>query len=71
MDQGCSMLRRSNEAEQVVDTSESGTIAVLANGTSLVGLEDVEGEATQAGEHARVGANAGTVFAEGDVAAVM
>ena len=65
------MLWRSNEAEQVVNTSESGTIAVLANGTSLVGLEDVKGEATQARKHAGVGANAGMVFAEGDIATVM
>jgi hypothetical protein len=65
------MLRHSNEFEQIVDACESGTIAVLADGACLVGLEDVEGEASQAGEHAGVGANARAIFAEGDVAAIV
>ncbi len=65
------MLWESNESEQVVDTGESGAIAILGDGASLVSLEDVEGEAAQAGEHAGVGANAGTVFAERYVATVV
>jgi hypothetical protein len=48
------MLWKSNEFKQVVDTSEGGAIAVLADGACLVSLEDIEGEATQAGEHAGV-----------------
>jgi len=69
--QGSSMLWYSNNFEQVVDTTESGAVTILTGRASLVGLEDVEGETTQAGEHAGVGANAAAVFAEGDVAAVM
>ena len=34
---------------------EGGAVAVLAECAGLVGLEDVEGEAAQAGEHAGVG----------------
>jgi hypothetical protein len=37
--QGCSTLWYSNEFEQVVDTSESGTIAILTDGACRVGLE--------------------------------
>jgi hypothetical protein len=46
-------------------------VAVLAEGVGAVRLEDVEGEAAQAGEHAGVGADARTVLAQGDIAAVV
>jgi hypothetical protein len=65
------MLRYSNKPEQVVDTTEGGAVTILTGSACLVGLEDVEGETTQAGKHAWVGANAAAVLAEGDVAAVM
>jgi hypothetical protein len=55
---GCSTLRNSDELEEVVDSCESGPVAVLAERVGLVGLEDVVGEAAQAGEHAGVGSNA-------------
>jgi len=69
--QGCSTLRDSQHFEQFLDTDETGPVAVLAERVGLVGLEDVEGEAAQAGEHARIGADARAVFAQGDVAAVV
>lgn len=69
--QGCSTLSDSEEIEQVVDACERGTVAVLAECVGTVGLEDVEAEAAQAGEHAGVGADARAVFAQGDVAAVV
>jgi hypothetical protein len=62
---GCSTLRNSDEFEEVVDSCESGpvAVAVLAERVGLVGLEDVVGEAAQAGKHAGVGSNARAVFA--------
>ena len=65
------MLWYGNEFEQAFDTTEGGAVPILTGSTCLVGLEDVEGETTQAGEHAWVGANAAAVLAEGDVADVM
>jgi len=56
---------------QFSDACETGAVAVLAECVGLVGLEDVEGEAAQAGEHAGVGADARAVLAQGDVAAVV
>jgi hypothetical protein len=70
----CKAVQRwsdSEEIEQVVDACERGTVAVLAECVGTVGLEDVEAEAAQAGEHAGVGADARAVFAQGDVAAVV
>ena len=69
--QGCSTLLIDDEREQVVDACESGTASVLAERSGPVCLEDVEGEAAQSGEHARVGADTRAVLAEGDVAAVV
>ena len=43
----------------------------MAERVGPVCLEDVEGEAEQVGEHARVGANIRAVLAQGDVAAVV
>lgn len=65
------MLRYSNKSEQVVDTTEGGAVTILTGSACLVGLENVEGETAQAGEHAGVGTNAAAVLAEGDVAAVV
>ncbi len=67
---GCSTLS-DDEFEKAVDSSESGAVAVLAEGTGAVGLEDVEGEAAQASEYAGVGSDARAIFAHGDIAAVM
>jgi len=71
VDQGCSMLWYSNQFEQVVDATECGAVTILTDGACLVGLEDVEGETTQAGEHAGVGANAAAVLAKANVTAVV
>ena len=57
--------------EQVVDASEGSAASVLAQCSGPICLEDVEGETAQSGEHARVGADARAVFAQGDVSAVM
>jgi hypothetical protein len=54
-----------------VDACECGTVAVLGDGVDAVGLEDVEGETAQSGEHAGVGADARAVLAEGHVAAIV
>ncbi len=69
--QGCSTLRDSEHSEQLSEACEAGPVAILAQGVGAVGLEDVEGEAAQSGEHAGVGADARTVLAQGDVAAVV
>ena len=69
--QGCSTLWDDEKSEQIVDAGEGGAVAVLAERAGAVGLEDVEGETAQAGEHAGIGADARAVFAEGDVAAVV
>jgi hypothetical protein len=55
----------------VVDSCESGTVAILAESASTVSLENVEGETAQASEYAGVGADARAVFAKGDVSAVV
>jgi len=55
----------------VIDACESGTVAVLRTRRGLIGCENVEGEAAQAGEHAGIGSDARAVFAKSDVAAVM
>src|ERR1700758_793051 len=57
--------------ERTGEGSEGGAVAVLAERAGAVGLEDVEGETAQAGEHAGIGADARAVFAEGDIAAVV
>jgi hypothetical protein len=69
--QGCSTLWDDEESEQIVDAGEGGAVAVLTERAEAVGLEDVESETAQAGEHAGIGADARAVFAEGDVAAVV
>ena len=46
-------------------------VAVLTERVGLVGLEDVESEAAQAGEHAGVGADARAVLPQGDITAVV
>jgi hypothetical protein len=56
--QGCSTLWDGEHSEQPFDARESGAVAVLAEGVGPVRLEDVEGEAAQADEHAGVGADA-------------
>ena len=53
------------------EACERGAVAVLVEGVGLVRLEDVEGEAAQACEHARIGADTRGILAEGDVAAVV
>jgi len=55
----------------VIDACESGPVAILGARCGLVGGEDVEGEAAQAGEHAGIGSDTRAVLAKGDVAAVM
>jgi hypothetical protein len=55
----------------VIEASESGSVAVLTERAGTVGLEDVEGEASHAGEDAGVGSDARAIFAHGDVAAVV
>ncbi len=55
----------------MIDACESCTVAVLGARCGLVGCENVEGEAAQAGEHAWIGSDARAVLAKGDVAAVM
>ncbi len=55
----------------MVEACESSAVAVLIECVGSVCLEDVEGEAAQAGEHARIGADARGILAEGDVAAVV
>ena len=55
----------------MIEPCESGAVAILVEGICLVGLEDVVGEAAEAGEDAGVGADAGAVFTQGDVAAVV
>ena len=57
--------------EQFSDACEGGAVAVLAERVGLVGLEDIEGEAAQAGKDAWIGADAGAVFAQGYVPAVV
>ena len=69
--QGCSTLWDNEKSEQIVDAGEGGAVAVLAERAAAVGLEDVEGETAQAGEHAGIGADARAVFAKGDIAAVV
>ena len=69
--QGCSTLWDNEKSKQIVDAGEGGAVAVLAERAGAVGLENVEGEAAQAGEHAGIGADARAVFAKGDIAAVM
>ena len=55
--QGCSTLRDGEHSEQFFDACEAGALAILDERVGLVGLEGVEGDAAQAGEHARVGAD--------------
>ncbi len=55
----------------MVEARESSAVAVLIEGVGSVCLEDVEGEAAQSGEHARIGADARAILAEGDIAAVV
>jgi hypothetical protein len=71
--QGCSTLWDSNESEQVVESGESGAVAVLAEGTGagFSGHEDVEGKAAQSGDDARIGSDPGSILGEGDVADVV
>ncbi len=47
----------------MIEACESGAVAVLTEGAGTVGLEDVEGEASHAGEDAGVGSDARTIFA--------
>jgi len=56
--QGCSTLWKSDKPFEVFHARQRCTVAVLAESAHAVGLEDVEGEAAQAGEDSRVGADA-------------
>jgi len=67
--QGCSTLSNDEERKQVFDACETGSVAILAEGVGLVCIEDVEGAAAQAGEHARVGLLPELRRAFGEVAA--
>jgi hypothetical protein len=55
---GCSTLRTCQEGEEVIEACEGGTIAVLGECAGLIGFEDIESEAAQSGEDARVGPDA-------------
>ena len=55
--QGCSTLDIC-KVQEAIESAESGTVAVLTEGTVAVGLEDVEAEATQAREHTGIAAYA-------------
>jgi len=70
-DQGCSTLWWVYHCQQVIDSCESGTVSVLGARCGLVGGENVEGEAAQAGEHTGIVTDARAVLAKGDIAAVM
>ena len=52
--QGCSTLRNSKHSGQVFTFSETGAIAVLAEGVSPICLKDVDGEDAQAGEQVQL-----------------
>jgi hypothetical protein len=69
--QGCSTLRNGDERGEVVDACEGGTVSVLTERAGSVGLEDLEAEATQSGEHAGLDANARAVCGEADIAAAV
>ena len=55
---------------QPVDTSEGRSVSVLAERAGRVCLEYIEAEPSHAGENAGIAADAGAVFAEGDVGGV-
>src|SRR5215213_1569777 len=69
--QGCSTLWDAEKVEEVIDATDGSAEAVLREGASAAGLEDVEGEAAEAGEEAGIAADAGAILAHGDVAAVV
>lgn len=55
--QGCSTLQMS-QFRQRFQAAESGAISILTEGAGSIGLEDIEAEAAESGEHARVAAYA-------------
>ena len=65
--QGCSTLWDSNQCEEVFESGESCAVAVLAEGAGagFAVHQDVEGEAAQSGDDARVGSDSGSILGEG------
>jgi hypothetical protein len=47
-----------NQPSQRLEAAESGAISILTEGAGSIGLEDIEPEAAESGEHARVAAYA-------------
>src|SRR3954453_14890998 len=45
--QGCSTLWDAEKVEEVIEAADGGAEAILGEGASAVGLEDVEGEAAE------------------------
>jgi F0F1-type ATP synthase beta subunit len=52
-DQGCSTLQM-NHLRQRLEAAKSGAISILTECACSIGLEDIEPEAAESGEHARV-----------------
>ena len=67
------MLWDSNECEEVFESGESCAVAVLAEGAGggFAVHQDVEGEAAQSGDDARVGSDPGSILGEGDVSDIV
>jgi hypothetical protein len=55
----------------VIELADSGAKAVLSEWSLVVGFEDVEGEAAEAGKDNGIDADAGAVLGHGDVAAIV
>ena len=57
----------------MIESGESCAVAVLAEGAGagFAGHEDVEGEAAQSGDDARVGSDPGSILGEGDVSDIV
>lgn len=69
--QGCSTLWNAQKLEERGEAGDGGTEAVLGERAATISLEDVEGEAAETGEDARVAADARAILTHGDVAAVV
>ncbi|ABQ28791.1 hypothetical protein Acry_3168 (plasmid) [Acidiphilium cryptum JF-5] len=61
------------ESEDVVEVGKRGAVAVLAEGAGagFAVHQDVEGEAAQSGDDARVGSDPGSILCEGDVSDIV
>jgi hypothetical protein len=69
--QGRSTLWNAKAAEELIELADSGAKAVLSEWALVVGFEDVEGEAAEAGKDNGIDADAGAVLGHGDVAAIV